>query len=118
MTRNGTRALLAAVVVGATLWALMGMAACAAWGASSTPSDAPHAGTTCVEDASCWTWSRMGNRMRGIVSLRGTRVVVGTCRFQRMMMRRTHAQRVIMGYGMKGDAWAMRHGCGIDVLNY
>lgn len=87
------------------LCAVLALAADAASGAPSAPS------VTCYEDQPCWHWPTMGNGMRGIVTLDGDPIVVGACRFARAMAGHTRAQRRIMGWGMRGDRWAMRHGC-------
>jgi hypothetical protein len=65
--------------------------------------------TRCAEDDACWTWSRMGNRRRGIVTRWGTPLVVGPCRFARL--RRAGRVDYPRFARMKGDAWAMQHGC-------
>ena len=62
----------------------------------------------CMEDEPCWTWSRMGNRTRGVVTRYGNPLVVGPCRFARMHRAHRldpHNER------MRGDAWAIVHGC-------
>jgi hypothetical protein len=59
--------------------------------------------------AACWTWSRMGNRRRGIVTRWGTPLVVGPCRFAKL--RRAGRVDYPRFARMKGDAWAMQHGC-------
>lgn len=77
------------------------------------------AAVTCQEDEPCWSWSTMGNHHRGIVTLHGNRRVVGPCAFQRLY--RTHHIAYSVRVGgkvyrnmlerMRGDAWALAHGC-------
>jgi hypothetical protein len=64
----------------------------------------------CQEDAPCWHWPTMGNHKRGIVTMNGTPLVVGPCRFARMM-RAGNIDYQPTDY-LRGDRWAMRHGCG------
>lgn len=77
-----------------------------------------HAATMCAEDAPCWTWSTMGNRKRGVVTMHGTPLTVGPCRFARLV--RTHVVRFnvrVDGHTyrvndrMRGDALAMKAIC-------
>lgn len=91
--------------------ALLALAVDSARASTSAPMDGPQSAATCFEDEPCWHWPTMGNGMRGIVSMRGTPIVVSACRFSRMMARRGWRERRIMGYGMRGDAWALVHGC-------
>jgi len=37
------------------------------------------------EDDPCWNWVSMGNHSRGVVTINGTPLVVGPCRFQRLV---------------------------------
>lgn len=76
------------------------------------------ASVPCMEDAPCWTWSRMGNHQRGVVTTHGTPLVVGPCRFARLY--RAHVIRYSVTLDgvryplmdrLRGDAWALRHGC-------
>jgi hypothetical protein len=77
------------------------------------------AAATCQEDEPCWTWSTMGNRHRGIVTLSGNARVVGPCTFQRLYRTGHIAYSVAVGgkrYSgllerMRGDVWAIAHGC-------
>jgi hypothetical protein len=48
----------------------------------------------------------MGNHRRGAVTVRGTRLVVGPCRFQRLTLAGT-----LRPDPMKGDTLAMRLRC-------
>lgn len=63
----------------------------------------------CTEDMPCWSWSTMGNHRRGIVSKFGNRRVVAPCQFARL------AREGMIDWKssgrMRGDGWAMRHGC-------
>ena len=72
-----------------------------------------HAGTPtpakCTEDMSCWSWSTMGNRSRGIVTMHGTPMVVGPCRFKRLMNGGMIDYRT--SDVMRGDRPAMRMRC-------
>jgi hypothetical protein len=68
-----------------------------------------------AEDGATWTWSRCGNRRRGVRDLRTGRVViVGPCAFRRLWM---HGDAGIDGKAgtvdgpMRGDWWAIVHGC-------
>lgn len=64
----------------------------------------------CQEDDPCWTWSKMGNRRRSVVDLAtGERVVVGPCTFRHMWMNGN--ARLGAGDRMRGDWWAIHHGC-------
>lgn len=79
---------------------------------------APHAsasaapGAACAEDDPCWTWPQMGNRKRGVVSLHGTPLVVGSCRYARMYARaKALGMARLLGPALRGDAWARAHGC-------
>jgi hypothetical protein len=74
--------------------------------------DCSHPEPPCLEDEPCWRWPLMGNGMRGLVSLHGTPLTVGPCRYRRMYAR---AKRLHMAYllgpALPGDSWARRHGC-------
>jgi len=61
---------------------------------------------TCREDMPCWAWSRMGNRKRGVLLADGRRVIVGPCGFKRL-----HDRGKVHGQKIRGDAWAVQHGC-------
>jgi hypothetical protein len=93
-----------ACVIGTTL----------AVGASLAQAEAP--GLVCYEDEPCFDWTAMGNGKRGIVLVTGRRIVVGTCRYQRLY----NAGRINLKRTpwIKGDGWAIRYGCGFDVLAY
>src|SRR4051812_24495560 len=84
------------------------------------PSTGAAADPACAEDEACWNWAKMGNGQRGVVTVKGKAMVVGTCRFQKLW----YAKRIrYRGPGarierLKGDAWARRYGCGFDVQNY
>jgi hypothetical protein len=95
----------------------------AAGAGSLIPSDAPtqraltaHTTTIdvvarCAEDDPCWTWSRMGNRRRGVLDLStGQRVVVGPCTFRHMWLN-GNADVSSASERMRGDWWAIHHGC-------
>lgn len=68
-----------------------------------------HAAPTCMEDMPCWTWSTMGNHDRGVTLRNGTRVVVGPCAYARA--RHAHTIDMKRTPKLRGDAWAMAHGC-------
>lgn len=64
----------------------------------------------CLEDQACWTWPTMGNRRRGVyVKGRTAIVIVGPCRFQRLV--RAHRIDWEGTEVIRGDWWATRHGC-------
>ena len=116
MSPTGIRSMILGALACALFWLALGVAACHAWGSTTTgttartaPASVAH--STCVEDEPCWHWPTMGNRKRGIVSMRGTHVIVSPCRFSLMMERRSWRERRIMGWGMRGDAFALKHGC-------
>lgn len=78
---------------------------------ASTPS-VPAQARTCpapTEDSPGWDWTRCGNHRRGVVTVNGTPLVVGPCRFRRLM------QDLQLDYRptdvLKGDRWAYLHGC-------
>lgn len=62
----------------------------------------------CHEDQACWSWSTMGNHKRGVVTMAGNRRIVGPCQFERLVREHWIDLR---GQRMKGDAWAIDHGC-------
>jgi len=74
--------------------------------------------TRCVEDMPCWSWSTMGNRKRGIVTVYGTPKVVGPCGYRRVWERTPRSMRGLLGPTLKGDRWARRHGCIGNVQNW
>lgn len=84
------------------------------------PSIAAATDPPCREDQACWDWAQMGNGQRGVVTVDGEAMVVGTCRFQTLW----YAKRIRYGgrgpriERLKGDAWARRYGCGFDVQNH
>ena len=62
-------------------------------------------------------WARTGDRKRAVTLRDGSRVLVGTCRFQRLH----HAGRIdwaVTAHRPRGDRYAKRYGCGFDVLLY
>ena len=65
--------------------------------------------TVVFEDDPCWNWATMGNRKRGVVTVWGTPINVGPCRFAKL--RRAHRLTYAPIDHMRGDVWAMRHGC-------
>lgn len=71
--------------------------------AASTPQSA----IRCVEDAPCWTWSKMGNHKRGIVTAYGTPKIVGPSGYRRIWFDTPRSMRHLLGPKMKGDAWAI-----------
>lgn len=73
-----TRKLTAAVIV-AGLSLSAGMA-------SATAADAAQRPAHCTEDMACWTWPRMGNGRRAVVTMWGTPKVV-TCGDMRWLVR-------------------------------
>ena len=120
--------LTACAIIGATLLILASLAWLSAYAARADVAPA-HVGAqraatatlspTCAEDAPCWVWSRMGNHRRGIVTLSGNVRVVGPCAFQRLW-RGGHIRYSVRVGGkvyrnmlerMRGDAWAIAHGC-------
>ena len=96
--------------------AAVAVLACEAAASPYVPVDSPTTGRTapetrCLEDEPCWRWSTMGNRKRGIISVRsGRRVIVGPCRFARMRMRGAIDWRRTPH--IRGDLYAIRYGCG------
>ena len=75
--------------------------------ASSAPAVAHAPRAACMEDAACWSWSTMGNRSRAVTTLRGQRIIVGPCYFRRL------AEADLIRYKpLRGDYWAITHGCG------
>ena len=88
--------------------ALMLMATCTlALGANLAHAATPSA--KCAEDDVCWNWATMGNQRRGIVTMHGTPMVVGPCRFQRLMRAGVVDYRT--SDVMRGDRTAMRKRC-------
>lgn len=95
------------------------IAATAALAADFARADASQ---SCAEDSPCWTWSRMGNRKREVVTLSGNVRVVGPCRFARMWASGHIGYSIVVDghrYGgmlepMRGDAWARAHGCEVS----
>ena len=85
-----------------------------------TPSTSTAAPQTCAEDQACWDWTQMGDGQRGVVTVEGTAMVVGTCQFQKLWYdkRIRYSGRGPRIARLKGDAWARRYGCGFDVQNY
>lgn len=92
-------------------------------GGSLVPEDAPapraiplhtttvDLATRCAEDDPCWTWSRMGARRRSVLDLStGQRVVVSPCTFRHMWI---NGNADVSGAAerMRGDWWAIHHGC-------
>lgn len=71
--------------------------------------DVAGASPRCVEDDPCWSWSTMGNLMRGVVMVGGRVVVVDPCRFAYAdhvgNIDWTRTRRLF------GDGFARRHGC-------
>ncbi len=63
----------------------------------------------CAEDSPCWNWASMGNHRRGVVTHRGTSLVVSPCRFQRLM--RAGVVDYAASGPLKGDKLAMRVRC-------
>lgn len=86
--------------------------------AIASPRIAHVSASHCAEDSACWVWSRMGNRKRGVVTVWGTPLVVGPCRFARLF-HTGHLRYGITLDGtyyplldqMRGDVWARMHGC-------
>ena len=70
---------------------------------------AASATSSCAEDDQCWTWPTMGNHRRGVVTMHGNLPVVGPCRFARMARR--HAIDWSSTPRLRGDRWAIAHGC-------
>lgn len=76
--------------------------------AAGQPTRAPRCG---AEDAPTWTWSRCGNHRRGVIDLRtGLRVVVGPCAFRRLWLH-GDADLSRASERMRGDWYAIQHGC-------
>lgn len=95
----------------ALVGALAGVSVMAAMPAASSGSVSAgyRTASACQEDAPCWTWSRMGNRQRGVVLRDGSRVVVGPCRYAWLVQGgRLDRTRTVL---LRGDSWAIRHGC-------
>lgn len=72
----------------------------------------------CQEDQHCWNWATMGNHKRGVVTLHGTLLVVGPCRFRRLHAEGEVVYTTVMdgktypqNQRLRGDAWALAHGC-------
>jgi hypothetical protein len=87
--------------------------------ASTVGAIVANASVQCTEDMPCWTWSKMGNHKRGIVTLYGNERVVGPCEFRRLW-ETGHIRYVVHvdghRYGgmlqrMRGDWYAIEHGC-------
>jgi hypothetical protein len=102
-----------ALLAWAAAWVFAGVAIVAVVGpsAEARPAEAARHRTSCVEDAPCWSWSQMGNRRRGIVTAWGTPKVVGPCGYRREVLRTPPSMRKLLGRKLKGDRWALRHGC-------
>lgn len=87
--------------------AALALAALGLAGAPAAPAVATR--VACQEDMPCWNWANMGDHHRGIVSMHGTALVVGPCRFKKLM------QSGMLDYRysdiMRGDALAMRLSC-------
>ena len=62
----------------------------------------PVAGKNCQEDEPCWTWSTMGNKRRGIVTMWGTPKVV-TCGQYRHLYRTGNLDIGSRPGSMRGD---------------
>jgi len=89
----------------------------AAHAADATPTTRTVKGTP-NEDEPGYMWSTMGNRKRGVVTMHGTPMVVGPCKFARMMSAGTLRYTVRVNgrtyrtlSELPGDAWALAHGC-------
>lgn len=67
-------------------------------------------GARCAEDSPCWTWSRMGIRQRGVI-VNGAARVVSPCTYRKLRVAGLIDART---EHLRGDAWAMKHGCGDD----
>lgn len=74
MTRTESL-LTVAVAVVATLALILS----AAFGVAAASVHVP-----CTEGDACWSWPTMGNHKRGVVTVHGTPLVVGPCRFARL----------------------------------
>jgi hypothetical protein len=112
--RTCTRIL--AVLTASAILAITALGAAVESASAATPA--------CQEDQPCWVWSKMGNRKRGIVTAWGDSRVVGPCGFRREYDR---SRKVGMGRyflrtnrieGLRGDYWALRHGCIGNVQNW
>jgi len=84
-------------------------------GASTSSAQAADSSASCQEDQSCFVWSKMGNLKRGVALKSGKTVVVTACRFQRLSAAGKLAPNYVK---LKGDRYALRYGCGFDVLDY
>lgn len=113
-------------------WAMLaGMALClalAVTGSATASVPTAHV-STCAEDASCWTWSRMGNQARGVVLKRSApRVgerIAGKGRAWRRVTPCTFREASRRGFidwqrtpRLRGDAWARRHGCSREGMRH
>jgi hypothetical protein len=69
------------------------------------PADQTVQGQSCMEDQPCWTWSRMGDRTRGVLDRQGHRVTVEACEFS---YRKAHHLLSPKTKPLKGDATAQK----------
>lgn len=106
--RRDLLAVVLATLAGASIWG--GFAVPADRAMAVAPGYAPASRTVCHEDRPCWIWSRMGNRRRGVVTMRGTPIVVGPCTYARLW-RAGSLDRTHRSQRMRGDWWALLHGC-------
>jgi hypothetical protein len=83
-------------------------------GSATSANAAPTAhAATCFEDQPCWNWVTMGNGQRGVTTVTGRNLVVGTCRFRKLWRAkkiRYHGAPYVIER-IKGDGFARRHGC-------
>lgn len=80
-----TRISIPVAAILATLLLTLVAATCAR---AATPTCTTGAHEVRSEDDPCWTWTKDGNGLRGVVTLHGNSLVVGPCRFARLY--RTH----------------------------
>lgn len=64
----------------------------------------------CEEDDPCWTWPTMGHHNRGVY-VRGQLRVVNACTYRKLRVAGLLDARTER---LRGDAWAVKHGCGDD----
>jgi len=96
-----------------TVAVFLSMAVGASAAASVPLSPVKGQAAACSEDESCWNWATMGNRKRGVVTRHGNPLVVGPCRFARLLVQGRLDYRA--SDAMRGDLTAfgryVRGGC-------
>lgn len=67
--------------------------------------DCSHPEPPCFEDEPCWRWPTMGNRMRGVVTMHGTPLIVTARRFCRLYAHRNLDRYPFNPAAERGDGW-------------